>query len=105
MLWVQKIPLIFPRDFPEEKNFEESTDELLQLRWKNYLFSEANRLCIGVRADCLREFRGGGGVNFGKGEAFLLTVGAFLLTVKILCLQSLKALIMRCTFPLQAKKL
>ena len=27
-----------------------------------------------------------------KGEAFLLTVGAFLLTVKLLCLQSLKAL-------------
>ena len=26
-------------------------------------------------------------------EAFLLTVGAFLLTVKLLCLQSLKALI------------
>ena len=34
-----------------------------------------------------------------KGEAFLLTVGAFLLTVKLLRLQSLKALI-RCTFPL-----
>ena len=34
-----------------------------------------------------------------KGEAFLLTVGAFLLTVKLLCLQSLKALIRR-TFPL-----
>ena len=33
------------------------------------------------------------------GEAFLLTVGAFLLTVKLLCLQSLKALI-RGTFPL-----
>ena len=29
----------------------------------------------------------------GGGEAFLLTVGAFLLTVKLLCLQSLKALI------------
>ena len=34
-----------------------------------------------------------------KGEAFLLTVGAFLLTVKLLRLQSLKALI-RHTFPL-----
>ena len=33
------------------------------------------------------------------GEAFLLTVGAFLLAVKLLCLQSLKALIRR-TFPL-----
>ena len=33
------------------------------------------------------------------GEAFLLTVGAFLLTVKLLCSQSLKALF-RCTFPL-----
>ena len=33
------------------------------------------------------------------GEAFLLTVGAFLLTVKLLCLQSLKALTRR-TFPL-----
>ena len=31
------------------------------------------------------------------GEAFLLTVGASLLTVELLCLQSLKALI-RCTF-------
>ena len=30
-----------------------------------------------------------------RGEAFLLTVGAFLLTVKLLCLQSLKALIRR----------
>ena len=34
-----------------------------------------------------------------RGEAFLLTVGAFLLTVKLLCLQSLKALVRR-TFPL-----
>ena len=33
------------------------------------------------------------------GEAFLLTVGAFPLTVELLCLQSLKALI-GCTFPL-----
>ena len=33
------------------------------------------------------------------GGSFLLTVGAFLLTVKLLCLQSLKALIRR-TFPL-----
>ena len=33
------------------------------------------------------------------GDASLLTVGAFLLTVKLLCLQSLKALIRR-TFPL-----
>ena len=33
------------------------------------------------------------------GEVFLLTVGAFLLTVERLCLQSLKALI-RLTFPL-----
>ena len=30
-----------------------------------------------------------------KGEAFLFTVGAFLLIVKLLCLQSLKALIRR----------
>ena len=33
------------------------------------------------------------------GAVFLLTVGAFLLTVKLLCLQSLKALF-RCTIPL-----
>ena len=32
-------------------------------------------------------------------EAFLLTVGAFLLTVKLLCLQSLKALIRWMHFP------
>ena len=38
-------------------------------------------------------------VLLGIGEAFLLTVGAFLLTVKLLCLQSLKALIRR-AFPL-----
>ena len=38
------------------------------------------------------------------GEAFLLTVGAFLLTVKLPCLQSLKPLIRR-TFPLLARKL
>ena len=36
---------------------------------------------------------------FFNGEAHLLTVGAFLLTVELLCLQSLKALIRR-TFPL-----
>ena len=36
------------------------------------------------------------------GEVFLLTVGAFLLTVKLLCLQSLKALIKH-TFPLSKK--
>ena len=29
--------------------------------------------------------------SIAKGEAFLLTVGAFFLTVKLLCLQSLKA--------------
>ena len=33
------------------------------------------------------------------GKLFLLTVGSFLLTVMLLCLQSLKVLI-RCTFPL-----
>ena len=38
-------------------------------------------------------------VIFLWGEAFLLTVGAFLLTVKLPCLQSLKALLRR-TFPL-----
>ena len=43
-----------------------------------------------------RDVKGGKGVS---GEAFLLTVGAFFLTVKLLCLQSLKALIRR-TFPL-----
>ena len=36
---------------------------------------------------------------FSWGKARLLTVGAFLLTVKFLCLQSLKAIIRR-TFPL-----
>ena len=41
----------------------------------------------------------GKGTGKKKGEAFLLTVGAFLLTVKLLYLQSLKALI-RSTFPL-----
>ena len=35
-----------------------------------------------------------------RGEAFSLTVGAFLLTVKLLCLQSLKALIRRTLLPL-----
>ena len=34
-----------------------------------------------------------------RGEASLLTIGVFLLTVKLLCLQSIKALIRR-TFPL-----
>ena len=38
-------------------------------------------------------------VQFKSGEAFSLTVGAFLLTGRLLCLQSLKALIRR-TFPL-----
>ena len=37
-------------------------------------------------------------LGFIIGGSFLLTVGAFLLTVKLLCLQSLKALIRR-TFP------
>ena len=49
-----------------------------------------------VRVACLRGFQRG---VFLRGEAFLLTVRAFLLTVKLLCLQSLKALIRR-TFPL-----
>ena len=39
-----------------------------------------------------------GGGEYSLGEACLLTVGAFLLTLKLLCLQSLKALIRR-TFP------
>ena len=45
--------------------------------------------------------RGGGNGRVGvhKGEAFSLTVGAFLLTVRLLYLQSVKALIRR-TFPL-----
>ena len=37
--------------------------------------------------------------GFSLGEAFLLRIGAFLLTIKLLRLQSLKALIGR-TFPL-----
>ena len=41
---------------------------------------------------------------FFMGEAFLPTVEAFLLTVKLLGLQSLKALIRR-TFPFVSKKL
>ena len=41
-------------------------------------------------------------VPFRKGEAFLLAVGAFLLTFELLGLQSLKALIRR-TFRLYAK--
>ena len=45
------------------------------------------------------QFRGAVSTGFFWGEVFLLTVGAFLLTVKLLCLQSLKALIRR-TFPL-----
>ena len=49
-------------------------------------------------------FKGFPNPKIFMGEAFLLTVGAFLLTVKLLCLQSLKALIRR-TFPLRAKKL
>ena len=40
---------------------------------------------------------------YSEGESFLLTVGACLLTVKLLCLESLKALTRR-TFSLQAKK-
>ena len=43
--------------------------------------------------------RVGGSGKMTSGEVFLLTVGVFLLTVKLLGLQSLKALI-RCTFPL-----
>ena len=41
---------------------------------------------------------------FEGGEAFLLTVRAFLLTVELLCLQSAEVLL-RHTFPLRAKKL
>ena len=40
-----------------------------------------------------------GAPKMKRGEVFLLTGGALLLTVKLLCLQSLKALIRR-TFPL-----
>ena len=43
-------------------------------------------------------------LQFKGGEAFLLTVGAFLLTVKLLCSQSLSSqslkALLRCTFPL-----
>ena len=42
---------------------------------------------------------GGRGSQNYLAEASLLTVGVILLTVELLCLQSLKALI-RCTFPL-----
>ena len=38
-------------------------------------------------------------VSLIKGGAFSLTVGVFLLTIELLCLQSLEALV-RCTFPL-----
>ena len=38
------------------------------------------------------------------GEVFLLTVGASLLTVELLCLQSVEAFLSG-TFPLEAKKL
>ena len=38
-----------------------------------------------------------------KGEAFLLTIGAFVLTIKLLCIQSLKALLKH--FPIVSKKL
>ena len=38
-------------------------------------------------------------VTFSPGEAFLLTVGAFLLTIELLCLQSFEVLV-RHTFPL-----
>ena len=41
--------------------------------------------------------------QLGTGEAFLLTVGAFLLTVKLLCLQSLKAHNLR-HFPTVSRK-
>ena len=44
------------------------------------------------------------GTKSGRGEAFLLTVGAFLITVELLCLQSVEVLL-RHTFTLQAKKL
>ena len=39
------------------------------------------------------------GVDNNRGGSFFLTVGAVLFTVKLLCLQSLKALIRR-SFPL-----
>ena len=42
--------------------------------------------------------------GFWKGGSSLLTVGACLLTVELLCLQSVEVLIRR-TFPLQARKL
>ena len=41
-------------------------------------------------------------ITYIRGGSFLLTAGAFSLSVRLLCLQSLKALIRR-TFPLQAK--
>ena len=55
---------------------------------------------MGGGARCRENVHGEeGGPNIFLGEVFLLTVGASWLTVKLLCLQSLKALI-RCTFPL-----
>ena len=50
-----------------------------------------------------KESPGGQRESQKVGEACLLTVGAFSLTVKLLCLQSLKALIRR-TFPTVSKK-
>ena len=56
-----------------------------------FLQSESSRASVNFGCEFRRQFRGGG--------LFLLTGGAFLLTVKLLCLQSLKALIRR-TYPL-----
>ena len=56
-------------------------------RGKDQIVTEHSRLLLSLL------------VNIRWGGAFLLTVGAFLPTVELLCLQSLKALIRR-TFPL-----
>ena len=74
------------------------------LRCMNYCTNYCDRKQLlqqhPLPSNLLRQFFGNNlAKQKNKGEAFLLTVRAFFLTVKLLCLQSLKALIRR-TFPL-----
>ena len=64
---------------------------------------EATKKLWKSHGEAMKEYRGKTSqVTSERGKRFWLTVGAFLLTVKLLCLQSLKALIRR-TFPLSEK--
>ena len=71
------------------------TPEFTKNRWSSWTFRFGLFFGLVCRGDSWLKTP----TSLNQEEAFLLTAGAFLLTVKLLCLQSVKALLRR-TFPL-----